>query len=390
MRNKENVLFDKLKSLDPYLLIPTVLLTIYGIVVISSASGYIGGGNNLVTVQIIASTLGFFGMIFLSVFNYDRFLKRFVIPVFIAACILLILPIAEDIPSMLHGSFGNNDIWIAIPYIGVNLQPSEVVKALFILTFGYHLGILREKNINTPKSLFLMCAHGGIIMLCVMLEKDLGAMISFGIIFVGMCFCAGVSIWYLIGALGALVVAFPIIWRFLDEYQKMRILVGFDPMQDPEGYGYQVIQSMRAIANGGVTGMGYKGGTISQNPIESILPARHTDMIFAVMCEEFGFIGAIVYFILIIALVFRILIIARRNRENYGIYMCAGVACVFIFQTIENIGMCLGLLPVIGITLPFMSYGGSSIVSLYMCVGIVMSVSIHQNDISSKRIIKLK
>lgn len=379
MKTKENTLFDRLKRLDLFLLIPSVLLTVYGIIVISSASAYMGE-NNLVQIQIIAATLGFFAMIIMSLFDYDRILKKLVIPIFIAACFLLILPIIEDIPGMLRGSFGNNDSWIAIPYVGVNLQPAEVVKAMFIMTFGYHLGILREKNINTIKSLALMCAHAGIIMVCVMLEMDLGAMISFGIIFVGMCFCAGVSIWYLLGALGALVALFPFLWRFLNEYQRMRILVGFDPMQDPEGYGYQVIQSMRAIANGGITGMGYKGGTISQSPSESILPARHTDMIFAVMCEEFGFLGAVLYFALMILLVVRILMIARKNRDNYGMYMCAGVACIFIFQMLENVGMCLGLLPVIGITLPFISYGGSSIVSLFLCLGIVMSVSVHRSD----------
>ncbi len=377
MKKRENTLFDSLKQLDTALLIPTLMLTVYGIVIVSSAVNYLGD-TNLTTIQIIASTIGFFGMVILSLIDYDRLMKKMCIPIFIAACILLIIPIAEDIPSMLHGSFGNNDSWIALPYVGVNLQPAEVVKVLFIMTFAYHLGILKEKNINSAKSIILMCLHGGIIIGCVMLEMDLGAMISFGIIFACMCFCAGVSLWYLAAALGILVAAFPIIWRFLDEYQQKRILVGFDPMQDPEKYGYQVIQSMKAIANGGISGMGYKSGTISQSPSESILPARQTDMIFAVMCEEFGFIGAAIYFVLIISVVLRILMIARKNRDNYGMFMCAGVASVFIFQTLENVGMCLGLLPVIGITLPFISYGGSSIVSLYMCIGVVMSVGIHR------------
>ncbi len=379
MKKYESTLFDNLKKLDFILLIPAILLTVYGIIVISSAVNYLGE-NNLTTVQIMASTIGFFTMIVLSLIDYDRLLKRMAIPMFLASCALLILPIAEDIPSMLHGSLGNNDSWISLPGLGVNLQPAEVVKILFIMTFGYHLGILKQGNINSLKSLLMICMHGGVIMVCVMLEMDLGALISFGIIFAVMCFCAGISFWYFIAAGGLLIAASPIMWKILNEYQRMRILVGFDPTQDPEGYGYQVLQSMRAIANGGFSGCGYASGTISQSPYESTLPARQTDMIFAVMCEEFGFIGAVVFFALIIILVLRILVIARRNRDNYGMFICAGVATIFIFQTLENIGMCLGLLPVIGITLPFISYGGSSIVSMYMCLGAVMSVGIHKKN----------
>ena len=224
------------------------------------------------------------------------------------------------------------------------------------------------------KSLAAICVHGGVIMVCVMLEMDLGALISFGLIFAAMCFCAGVSIWYFAAAGGILVIASPIMWKILNEYQRMRILVGFDPMQDPEGDGYQVLQSMRAIANGGISGSGYANGTITQSASESTLPARHTDMIFAVLCEDFGFVGAVVYFFLMAVLIFRILIIARKNRDNYGMFICTGVATVFIFQTLENIGMCLAMLPVVGITLPFFSAGGTSTLCLYVGVGLVFSI----------------
>ncbi len=377
MKRHETTLFDKLRQFDIYILIPAVILTVFGIVVLSSAVNYMGE-NNLVTVQILASTIGFFTMVCMALIDYDSLLKKLAIPMFLASCALLILPIAKDIPNMLHGSFGNNDSWIALPVVGVNLQPAEVVKIIFIMTFGYHLGILKQGNINSLKGLAAICMHGGIIMVCVMLEMDLGALISFGLIFAVMCFCAGLSIWYFAAAGGVLVIISPIMWKVLNEYQRMRILVGFDPMQDPEGYGYQVLQSMRAIANGGVSGCGYASGTITQSTYESTLPARHTDMIFAVLCEDFGFIGALFYFLLMAVMIFRILIIARRNRDNYGMFICTGVATVFIFQTLENIGMCLGMLPVIGITLPFISYGGSSIVSLYMCLGAVMSVGVHR------------
>ena len=124
--------------------------------------------------------------------------------------------------------------------------------------------------------------------------------------------------------------------------------------------------------------MGYLSGTLSQNPAASALPKRHTDMIFAVLAEEFGFIGVAVYLILFCALVIRILHLASRARGYMGSYICIGAAAVFIFQGVENLGMCMGLLPVIGLTLPFLSYGGSSVLSLFLLLGVTESVAAHR------------
>ncbi|MBQ4290041.1 MAG: FtsW/RodA/SpoVE family cell cycle protein, partial [Clostridia bacterium] len=167
--------------------------------------------------------------------------------------------------------------------------------------------------------------------------------------------------------------------------QKQRILVGFSPESDPHGFGYQVLRAKEAIANGGLFGMGYMNGTLSQSEVASTLPKRHTDMIFAVLAEELGFIGVCIYLILFVFLILRILQIARSSRGYLGSYLCVGAVGVLVFQGLENMGMCMGLLPVIGLTLPFLSYGGSSALSIFLLIGLVESVAAHRKKYYTER-----
>ncbi len=366
MRIRENRFLHAFKNIDLILILTALTLSVYGIIVVSSASAYLETPR-LVKMQIVATALGIACMLVIALLDYEEMCKRFKFPMFFGALFLLLLPL------IMGGRGGNNKNWITIPVINYSFQPSEVVKLIFILTFSYHLSKLKN-DINKFSSILQLMIHAGILLIFLMLEGDLGAAIMFICIIVLMCFAAGLSLWYYAGALVVVCAAAPILWKFLDKYQQMRILVGFDPSQDPTGYGYQAMQSMKAISNGGLFGCGYKNGTLSQNPSEAVLPARETDMIFAVMAEEFGFVGLLIFFALMILLVVRILIIARRSNTACGTYICTGVAAVFIFQTLENVGMCLGMLPVIGITLPFMSSGGSSVLALYMCLGAVLSV----------------
>ena len=177
--------------------------------------------------------------------------------------------------------------------------------------------------------------------------------------------------WYFIGAGVAAVAAAPIVWSMLAEYQKKRIMVGFNPELDPLDKGYQVIWSKTAIGAGGVTGLGYREGLITQT---EILPAKWTDMIFAVISEEAGFIGASLVLVLLAVLVMRTFMNSLSCDRMSGALILAGVGGMFMYQIIENIGMCLGMLPVVGITLPFLSYGGSSVLAMYLAVGLVLSV----------------
>ena len=376
MIRRENSFLQTLKQLDFVLLFAVVALTVYGIICVSTATAYHGTNRNVI-VQLFGAVLGFAAMIVFALIDYDMLLKKFWIPIFIIGLGLLTLPLLSSIPAMLHGNFGSNKNWITLPLLNVDFQPSEFVKFTFILSFGYLLGKLKEDT-NRLKSVLLILLFSGATVFFVLLEKDLGAAVVFVIIFVVMWFTAKMSLWYLAGGLATFAIAAPFLWGFLEDYQKKRILVGFDPWSDPTDKGYQVIQTIKAMQNGGFAGMGYGNGTLTHAATKSEFPARETDMILGVMGEEFGFIGIIIYILLISVVIFRILRNARYARHEYGSYICAGVAALFIFQTIENIGMCLGMLPVIGLTLPFISYGGSSILSLYLSIGIVMSVRTHK------------
>ena len=190
-----------------------------------------------------------------------------------------------------------------------------------------------------------------------------------------MIFAAGLSYKYLIAALMVFAVFVPVFWyfkeSFLSAHQINRFLVFFDPYRDPTGAGYNVIQSEISIGSGQFAGKGFLQG--SQNQLE-YLPAKHTDFIFATIGEEWGFVGAIVVVILLTLIIMRCLAVARRAHNDFGYFICIGIASMFAFHMIENIGMCLQLMPVTGRPLPFFSYGGSSIITLFAAMGIVSGV----------------
>jgi rod shape determining protein RodA len=169
------------------------------------------------------------------------------------------------------------------------------------------------------------------------------------------------------------VLAFPLLWELLAPYQQERILVGFNPDLDPLGKGMQPLLSRQCIANGGLLGIGLMG----KGDYE-VLPASHTDFIFATVCEKFGMVGGLLVIVLLVTMVVRMFMLARSCGNDYGSYICIGVGAIIIVQTIENIGMCLAMLPVVGITLPFVSCGGSSVLATYVLVAIAHSVKSHK------------
>lgn len=357
---------QRLRQVDFILAGASVCMALYGLVVIYSATRTYDS-LQYVIIQASAILLGIAGMLVVSLTDLDRFVRRFRIPLFCLACVMLVL-------TLLFGTGDGNRSWIRFSFMPIGIQPSEFVKILFILTFAYHLSATAEKR-NRPLTQLKLCLHAGLIMCLVILQGDLGSALVFLFIFLAMLYSAGTSLWYFAGLTVAVAAASPLLWKCLNTYQQKRILVGFQPELDPLGYGYQVIRSKYAISSGGFWGAGYLQGATSQNPTPGALPAKHTDMIFAVMAEEFGFIGVMLYLALLILLVLRMLLLARRLHGQMGGYICVGAAAVIIFQALENIGMCLGMLPVIGITLPFMSYGGSSVFSLFLLIGVVLGSS---------------
>ena len=340
--------------------IVAILLSIYGIIMVASAVR--GGDSSYVTKQAFGTFLGICFMFILSNINYEYLLNtKLSITIFASSVFLLVL-------TLFIGFGSGNQNWISLKGLSLNIQPSEFVKLFFIMTFAKHLDSVKT-NINHIKNIALLLLHAGIIIGLVMLQGDLGSALIFICIAATMCFVQGMSVWYFLGGGTLVLLAAPYLWQFLKPYQQQRILVGFNPELDPLGYGYQQILSKNAIMNGGIMGTGYMDSTVSPT-----IPYNHTDMIFSVLTEELGLFGVLALLILLVILVARIIKTAFMARKNIGSVICAGVAAMLIAQTIENIGMTLGLLPIIGITLPFMSYGGSSVLSIYMSLGIVMSV----------------
>jgi rod shape determining protein RodA len=256
-------------------------------------------------------------------------------------------------------------------FFGVGVQPSELVKVAFIITFSVHLDAVRDE-INAPRNALLLLLHFAGLAVLVVLQNDTGTALVFVCIFLGMIFSAGLSWKYIAAAFGALCVAAPVAWfGFMHGYQQKRILVFLNPEMDMVGDGYQASQSKIAVGSGELFGRGFLQGT--QNQLE-LLPAKHTDFIFGVAGEEFGFAGCLIVLALLAAIIARCLYVARRAKNPMGRYLCVGVASMLSFHMFENIGMCIGLMPITGIPLPFVSYGGSSLITNLIAIGLVLSV----------------
>ena len=358
-------IWEIVQKVDLFLLLLCTSAAVFGITLITSATASFGT-KKLVVVQSAALVMGIFA-IFIILFLDTHNLMRFSWVVYGLCIFMLIL-------TLLIGSevLGNKN-WIIIGPISI--QPSEFVKVGFIITFSAHLKKVRE-YINFPSAVIPLCIHFGIIFTLVLMEGDLGTALVFFFVFVIMMFSAGLHSLYFIVSIVVICAALPFVFNNLAHYQQMRILAVYDPSVDPLGFGYHTIQSKIALGSGGLSGAGLFNGIQTQY---SVLPEKQTDFIFSVAGEELGFLGNIAILILLAAIIIYIFVVAKRCRNFGDMLICMGVGAVFLFQAAENIGMCLGLLPVIGITLPFFSYGGSSMLSSMCLIGLVMSAASHNH-----------
>ena len=355
---------DRLKNLDFIIIFCAIGMNLMSLLVLYGGSNV--WGMRFFTVQTIASILGIICMLILAYLDYDAIISKMAVPIFIASILLMATVLLFGVDN----GMGNRN-WIRIPGVPFTLQPSEFVKITFIITFSRHINHVKE-NINHIKNVLLLALHGGIIMGLVLMTGDLGSTLVFAAIMAVMLFCGGLSIWYFVGAFAFIVIMSPVLWNLMEDYQRNRIIFGFAPELDPLKSGYQSLLSRAAISAGGLTGSGMFGGSVFEP-----LPQKESDFLFAVLCEKFGFIGGAIYIILMSVMVIRLIILAGRARKDYGALICIGVCALFVAQTLENIGMCLAMLPVVGITLPFCSHGGSSMLAVYIYLGFVMSISSH-------------
>ena len=250
-------------------------------------------------------------------------------------------------------------------------QPSELIKMIAVVALARYLSELRNSKYMTISQIIKACAIVMVPMGLILLQPDLGTALSYlPVIAVGL-FVRGIRPIALVSLVLGFVLVLPVSWLVLRPYQKERILTFMDPERDPLGKGYQVTQSKIAIGSGGLLGKGVFRG--SQNTL-GFLPTRHTDFIFSVVGEELGFVGVMVTLGLLSFIIFRSIYNAQTARDNLGLFIVMGVVGVFFFHLIVNVGMVIGFMPTTGIPLPFLSYGGSSVLTAYVALGLVMSV----------------
>ncbi|MBQ8275662.1 MAG: FtsW/RodA/SpoVE family cell cycle protein [Clostridia bacterium] len=361
---------DRFRRIDPILLLCSVIPTAFSLLTLFGCRDAYAGGMKRVIVQFAAAALGMLLTVMIANLDYEYAVNKLFWGIFAFSVVLLVLVLTP-----LGTSEGTNQSYIVIPFLPINLQPSEVVKFSFILTFAKHLDLVKAK-INHPLSLLGLGLHAGLIIVLVLLEKDLGVALVYIALTAIMLFGAGLSLGYFAGAIGAAVLAAPYLWSVLATHQQERIIYGFRPDLDPLGAGMHAMTSKAAIASGGLCGRGMSGAVAYQS-----MPTKgtYTDFIFAIFGEMFGFFACFLLILIYAVMIIRTLHIARRHRKDMGSFICIGVAGVLLAQVLENIGMCLAMLPVVGITLPFMSYGGSSMLTNYALLALVHSVHANRN-----------
>lgn len=263
--------------------------------------------------------------------------------------------------------------WLLIPGIGISVQPAELLKIAFILFFARELE--RTGNVNAPKNLIKLCLIGAVPTVLVMLQGDDGTALVILLMFAVMIFAAGLSFKYVAVACVAVLAATPLVWNYyLDYNKKMRILCAYDHTIDPLGIGWQQYTSRRAIGSGQVWGVGLFADS------HAYVPEIYNDFIFSFVGQALGFVGAVGVVFLFCLICGRLLASARTARDSLGRYICVGVFAMILIQVIINIGMNLSLLPVVGITLPLMSAGGTSVSVTYLAVGLAQSVHMHTRE----------
>ena len=365
------MLLKKIKKIltqtDFLLIVITLALSVYGTVMVSSAT-YTAESTSYFSrdakVMILALVLGLAVALVVSFIDYDIILK--LAPVVAVGCVGVMLLLFKFGVS----PEGRSDAisWIKIG--SLYFQPSEVVKIGFIITFSWHLEKIKN-NISEIRNVIALAIHAAVPIVLVIATGDMGSALIFIIMFIGMMYVAGVHWLYFPAAGVAIVAAAPFIWyKVFDDIQRNRILAILNPDAYPTEI-YQQNQALKAIRNGGFSGMGLFKGELSHS---KLLPEKENDMILSVICEELGFIGVVVLLAFFLFLAVRIVAVGKRSRNFAAEMMCYGTAFMIVGQAAVNIGMCTRLLPVIGITLPFISAGGSSTLCLYLAIGIVLSV----------------
>jgi rod shape determining protein RodA len=358
------------RAFDLQLAVYAGLLLVFGLAMaysntVTSGVGMLDGASVFLR-ALMWTAIALAVFIVATAFDY-HWLKTFAWPLYLIQIGLLVITLA------IGGGVGGSSRWVSI--FGLQFQFSELAKVLMIVVLANYLG----SRIGRLGSLWALIGAGilaGPPFVLVLLQPDLGTALVFGSILVATLVLSGASLRWL-GVLGAsAVAAFPFVWTYvLADYQKARLTAFLNPLADLQGTGYQLFQAQIAIGSGGWFGKGLTNGT--QNAL-GLLPVQDTDFVFAILAEELGFVGAIVVLLLFVALLWRVLVAGWRSKDPFGTIFASGVAAMLLFQLVVNVGMVIGIMPITGIPLPFISHGGASLISIALALGIIQSINIRQ------------
>ena len=358
--------FDKLLSIDYFLIIIIIAIGAISVFAIHSTEG---GEFSYYTKNHLIRLIAFFGMFLVLSFVKITFWYRNAYIFYLICLILLIVVLLFGITA------SGSKRWVSLYFL--NLQPSELMKIAVVVCFARYYHRIQSADIQSYR--FLLIPIILLIVPCYLVinQPDLGTSILIAGSGIVVIWIAGLNIKYFVYSGLLLLVSFPFVVSVLKPYQKSRILTFFNPDRDPLGAGYQIIQSKIAIGSGGFFGKGYLKGT--QSYLE-FLPEKHTDFIFTLFSEEFGFLGSIILMLLYILLISRVISVGFSVRSFFARLYCFGFASAIFLYVFVNIAMVLGLLPIVGAPLPIMSYGGSSMLSIMLGLSIVMSCKIYRQE----------
>ncbi len=367
MKKFANRLLEIFKKGDMILLALCVASSVFGIVMIYAAT-YTEGNTRMIIIQtasLCAGILVYLGMTALDIdiLAGQRTLLFLFNSIFIA--MLLVWGI--------EGSTGNRS-WLHFSFLPFNIQPAEVCKITYIIILAKTMSVHRN-HVSSLRCVPVLTGHMLFIVAeIVFISKDMGVALIFVFIFLIMAYAGGVSGWWFLGGGVAFAAVSPYLWKhIMRPDQKKRILALIDPTIDPTGEGvlWQTNKNLEALRNGGLSGQGLFHGDLTNS---AALPARHTDSIFCSIGEQLGLIGCLAVLLLLLAIVARCIYVGMKSPDYMNRLICIGIASMFLFQILINVGVCLGLFPVIGLALPFFSYGGSSLMTSFLAVGIVSGI----------------
>ena len=322
------------------------------------------------TVMLIAAVLGIFLTLFISAFDYELIMKMWPIIGIFCIGLMAVTLIFGAAPEARPDS----KCWLK--FGSIYFQSSELVKIGYIITFSMHLELCKD-NINKPLSILLLGIHAMIPIGLVVLTNDMGSALVFIFMTIGMLFFAGLHWGFFAGGTVLAIAASPLVWLYLfNPYQRNRFLALFDP-DEFAAESYQQLTGLKALGSGGFFGEGLFKGVFTQN---GTVPESQNDMIFTAIGEETGFFGCMIALLLLFCIIYKMIVIGKKSRDFSSQIACYGMAVMIVSQVLINIGMCLMVMPVIGITLPFFSAGGSSTLCLYIGLGLIFSIYRHNSS----------